>query len=264
MFSKRATELFNDGNHRCYAYSDLVKGEAVQANQFLIVDNEQVMVLDPGGDLTYAKLHLEIKKLTSLDNLRYVFASHQDPDIIASIGSWMLQTKAQVICSKLWERFLPHFATSYLAQMESINLNERILGLDDKGAQLTLGDNPIQILPAHFLHSVGNFQLYDPVSKILFSGDMGASIVDSVGFEGVEDFEAHIPSMKGFHQRYMVSNKACRLWANMIRQLDVNMIVPQHGSSFVGKEQVNQFLDWISRLECGIDLMTQADYLAPN
>jgi flavorubredoxin len=69
--------------------------------------------------------------------------------------------------------------------------------------------------------------------------------------------------MKGFHERYMVSNKVCRLWATMIRGLDVEMIVPQHGRPFQGKEMVGKFLDWFEQLECGIDKLTQQYYVVP-
>jgi flavorubredoxin len=66
--------------------------------------------------------------------------------------------------------------------------------------------------------------------------------------------------MEGFHRRYMVSNKVCRLWASMVRGMDVSMMVPQHGRYFVGKEAIGAFLDWIEKLECGVDLVTQANY----
>ncbi len=66
--------------------------------------------------------------------------------------------------------------------------------------------------------------------------------------------------MKGFHQRYMASNKACRIWANRVRRLDVDMLVPQHGSPFVGTKMINRFLDWISELSCGIDLMDESEF----
>jgi flavorubredoxin len=69
--------------------------------------------------------------------------------------------------------------------------------------------------------------------------------------------------MKGFHQRYMGSNSIIRLWVKMVRQLDLEMIVPQHGTAFVGKEQVNQFLDWIENLQCGIDLMNDRIFSVP-
>jgi flavorubredoxin len=70
--------------------------------------------------------------------------------------------------------------------------------------------------------------------------------------------------MKGFHQRYMNSNRVCRYWANMVRQLDVEMIVPQHGARIEGKANVARFLDWFQGLECGVDLMTQNDYQVPG
>ena len=85
---------------------------------------------------------------------------------------------------------------------------------------------------------------------------MGASLLGDANVP-VEDFDAHIPTMRGFHQRYMVSNKVTRFWADAVRQLDVEMIVPQHGKSFVGKAMINRFLDWIGNLPCGVDLLTQ-------
>ncbi|OVZ10971.1 MBL fold metallo-hydrolase, partial [Pseudomonas aeruginosa] len=50
--------LFDNGSHQCLCFDDLVSGEGVQSNQFLIVDNGQYLLLDPGGDLTYTPLSL--------------------------------------------------------------------------------------------------------------------------------------------------------------------------------------------------------------
>ena len=47
--------------------------------------------------------------------------------------------------------------------------------IPDEGRIIELGGAKLYYLPAHFLHSEGNFQLYDPTSKILYSGDLGAS-----------------------------------------------------------------------------------------
>jgi flavorubredoxin len=48
----------------------------------------------------------------------------------------------------------------------------------------------------------------------------------------------------------------------MVRNLDVAQIVPQHGKAFVGRESIDQFLAWLERLECGVDLMGPQDYSA--
>lgn len=254
--------LFDNGTHKCLCFDDLVTGEGVQTNQFLIVDGDQYMLLDPGGDLTYTPLSLELSKHIPVQDLTFIFASHQDPDIIAALDKWLLHTKAKVICSRLWARFLPHLTANYLAVSHGISTYDRIIALPDRGQSLPLGACQLKAVPAHFLHSVGNFQLYDPVSKILFSGDMGASLVDNA--QPVSDFAAHLSTMEGFHRRYMASNKVCRLWADMVRKMDVEMIVPQHGQPFVGKAMITTFLDWVSQLECGMDLMGPADFTLPR
>ncbi len=254
--------LFDNGTHQCLLFDDLVSGDGVQSNQFLITDNEQYLLLDPGGDLTYTPLSLELSKHIPVSDLTYIFASHQDPDIIASLDKWLLHTRAKVICSKLWARFLPHLTANYLAISHGISTFDRVIPLPDRGMTFPLGRSKLVAVPAHFLHSVGNFQLYDPVAKILFSGDMGASLVDDAS--PVTDFQSHIQHMEGFHRRYMASNKVCRLWANMVRKMDVEMIVPQHGRPFAGRQMITSFLDWIEKLECGMDLLTQDDYSLPR
>lgn len=260
----KAHFLYNKDGHQCIQFSDLVVGEGIQANQFLIIDNNRAALIDPGGDLTYTPLNIELGKRVKTHQLDYIFASHQDPDIIASLPRWMMYTQCQVVTSKLWSRFLPHLASQYITQQLNHNLDERIIAMPDKGGAIAFGRSEIIVLPAHFLHSVGNFHFYDPVSKILFSGDMGASLVEEHAEQAVADFDAHIPHMLGFHQRYMASNKACRLWANMVREMNVEMMVPQHGSPFVGRAMVERFLDWISNLPCGIDLMSQQHFDAHN
>ena len=254
--------LFDRDGHQCIRFSSLVKGEGVQANQFLIVDNQRAAVIDPGGDLTYMPLTMELNKYTRLEHLDYVMASHQDPDIITSMPRWLVYTEAKVVASKLWARFLPHLSSTFMSERMKGHWLDRLIELPDEGQVIPLGNSSITAVPAHFLHSVGNFQFYDPVSKILFSGDMGASMVENAD-QPITDFAAHIPKMKAFHQRYMCSNKVIRLWVNMVRQMEVEMLVPQHGTAFMGKAQVQQFLDWIENLPCGVDLMDESIFCCP-
>lgn len=257
-------ELYNDGHHVCIMFHDLVDdstSSAVQANQFLIVSNGEGAIIDPAGNMTYNAIIVGMNKYFSHKRLKYILASHQDPDIVASLNKWLMATDCTLYVSKLWERFVPHFCT--------LNRSEgRIRGIPDQGIKLNLGGDDIFALPAHFLHAEGNFQFYDSHAKILFSGDMGASLVPHerivTPIVSKADFLAHVPQMEGFHRRYMVSNKVCRLWARMVREIDVDKIVPQHGRYFQGKEAVGSFLDWIEDLACGIDLMTQENYRLPT
>ncbi|HID48192.1 MAG TPA: FprA family A-type flavoprotein [Chromatiales bacterium] len=251
--------LFEEGDHKVYLFSDLVTGDGIQSNQLFIYHDHHSALFDPGGQLTFQPLQTAMAKICPVKELDYLIATHQDPDIITSLDRWLMYTEAKILISRLWERFLPHLVPGYMNGKG----DDRIMGIPDQGANIKFGNSVIKALPAHFLHSVGNLHFYDPVSKILFSGDVGASLVDVDHGKAVEDFDAHVKSMQGFHERYMGSNRVCRLWVNMVRNLDVDMIVPQHGRPFVGDAMINRFLDWFSELECGIDLLDQNHYRIP-
>jgi flavorubredoxin len=118
-------------------------------------------------------------------------------------------------------------------------------------------------LPAHFLHAEGNFQFWDPVSRILFSGDLGVSLLAGQrAAQPVTDLETLKPSMEAFHRRYMVSNRVLRWWADMVEPLPIEMIVPQHGAPLAGPA-VKDFIAWARGLACGIDLMGPDNYRVP-
>lgn len=260
-------ELYNEDGHVCLMFSDLVHdghgdadgaGHSVQSNQFLIVVGDNGILLDPGGVLTYNELYLAMSRYFPPKRLKYVFASHADPDIIASLPRWLNQSSTELLISRVWSRFVPHFCPQGATE-------GRIIALPDQGTLLPFGGATFQILPAHFLHAEGNLQFYDPRSGILFSGDMGASMLPAgLAATPVTDFARHLPSMRAFHMRYMVSNKVCRYWVAMVRRLQPRMIVPQHGAPLVGPVVIGAFLDWIEQLECGVDLMTADLYRAPT
>jgi len=255
-----AVELYNDGSHIVHAFYDLVDDGAdgaVQANQFLVVDNGHGALIDPGGNMTYTGLLMDMQKYFSSKDLDYILASHPDPDIIASVNKWFIASHCKVMISSLWTRFVPHFTNGR-------DVADRIIGIPDEGMKIPLGQCKLLAVPAHFMHAEGNFQFYDPIAKILFSGDLGTSLVShQKAAEPVTDFDAHVRYMEGFHRRYIVTGKVTRFWAHMVRQLDIDQIVPQHGCRFVGKEAVNRFIDWMEKLECGVDLMTQQNYRLP-
>ncbi|MGL4674499.1 MAG: MBL fold metallo-hydrolase [Wohlfahrtiimonas sp.] len=254
--------LFDDGFHKVIMFCDLVEEddhiEAVQSNQFLIVHGDSGILLDPGGAMTYNKLYMAISHYFSPKKLSAIFASHQDPDIVASLSRWLSFSDTKLIISELWTRFVPHFCPEG-------KTTDRIIPLADKGVWMTIEGAEYGFIPAHYLHSEGNFQLYDPISKILFSGDLGVSLVDPKKVATpIETFKDYIPYMEGFHQRYMISNKACRLWAHMIRELDIDMILPQHGSPMLDQQVIQDFINWVAQLRCGVDLVDQDTYQIPK
>ena len=239
--------LFDNGTHKAFLLDDYgMSGLAVQANQYVIVDRTSGMILDPGGHKIYSQVLAATTGLLGRATLETIFLSHQDPDIVAALNGWLMTTDATAYVSSIWVRFVAHFGIDRLVE-------SRLLPIPDYGMILPLGASKMQIVPAHFLHSPGNFQLYNPVAKILFSGDLGASIGPE--YREVTDFDSHVGFMMGFHRRYMAGNRAMKAWAKRARQLDIEIIAPQHGAIFRGKPMVERFISWCEDLECGVDVI---------
>jgi len=243
--------IYDDGVHKCVMFSFDDEGDEdsyLSVNQYLIVQNGIGVLIDPGSEAIFDELYEAVSAYVKIENIKFVFFSHQDPDVSGSIAQWALSTNARFIMSALWIRFMSHYGFMEMS---------RVMSLPDSGAKLKFGNDALTFVPAHFLHSPGNFSLYDTKSKILFSGDIGAAVVSSPEvYKRVSNFEEHKVHLEGFHKRYMGSNKLCRAWVNKVQELDVTAIAPQHGLVFEG-EDVQNFLIWLKKLECGSDLLEE-------
>lgn len=246
--------LFETEEHKNIMFNDLGSGKMIQANQHFIIDANEGMVLDPGGHKVHTQLFAEMTSILPVSQLKYIFLSHQDPDIIAAVNAWLMMTDAQAFMPSIWIRFATHFGIDELAE-------KRITLISDEGQTLPMGNVVFKILPAHYLHSSGNLHLYDPVAKILYTGDIGASPAAPYPF--VEDFDAHIKYMEGFHIRYMPATKALKMWLKMVRSLEIDIIAPQHGAVINDKSHIVRFFDWLDSIEVGVDKMGDA-YAIPE
>jgi flavorubredoxin len=242
---KTARVIYEDGKHKWIA---LVRDPSrpeylIDSNEYLVIDDDDSLLLDPGGIEVFPSVFSALSTELDPRKITKLFASHQDPDIISSLALW-LEFNPQVKCyiSWLWASFVPHFGGT----------NETFITIPDGGMDIMIGNQRLQVIPAHYLHSSGNFHLYDPKAKILFSGDVGAALLPPGEDElFVEDFDRHIRHAEGFHRRWMGSEKAKRDWCQRVSQLDIEMMCPQHGSIYRG-DQVRRFIDWFSHLEVGI------------
>ncbi len=246
--------LFENAEHKNILLEDFTSGQMVQANQHIIIHKGKGMLLDPGGHKVYSEALDELSTVLPLGALQYILFSHQDPDIIAAANGWLMVTNAMGFLPQLWIRFITHFGVDELVM-------DNITPIPDAGLVINLEGAKLPLLPAHFMHSAGNFQLYDPIAKILYTGDLGASLGQT--YITVTNFDDHIQYMEGFHRRYIASNRVLKLWAQMVAPLDIEIIAPQHGAMIVGKENVQRFIQWVQGLECGMDLL-QSAYKLPK
>lgn len=215
----------------------------IDTNEYLITTGSEALLTDPGGMEIFPAVFGAIGDVVDPASIHQVFASHQDPDVISSLGLW-LEFNPSLKChvSGLWKTFIPHFGGN----------ETTLMAIPDQGNTLQVGPVELITVPAHYLHSSGNFHLYDAQARLLFSGDIGAALLppEDQGLY-VTDFDQHIRAAEGFHKRWMGSNSAKRDWCERAARLDIDYLCPQHGKIYRGAD-VMRFINWLDELHVGI------------
>ena len=140
--------LWEDGKHKFIwlGAGDISKEKGIPANQYMIVDEGEGYLLDPGGYHVFDRVFANVSKFITPDKVKGILASHQDPDVVESLVSWVeVSPEVTIYLSTLWERFIPHLALPSVPNLKLI---------PDEGSEITLASgSKIKFIPAHYLHS---------------------------------------------------------------------------------------------------------------
>jgi flavorubredoxin len=242
---KKIVTIYEQGDHswRVITGDPQRPNHLIDTNEYVVASDGQAIIIDPGGQEIFPAVFSALTANFDPRTITHVFASHQDPDVISSLALWLaFNPSLRCYASWLWGSFIPHFGGTA----------QTIIGLPDEGGPISLGRRTLQAVPAHYLHSSGNFHLYDRDAKLLFTGDLGAALAPA-GEEQlfVEDFDKHIRHAEGFHRRWMGSQVAKDDWCARASKLEIDLLCPQHGSIYRGKD-VARFIDWFGALEVGV------------
>ena len=189
---KTIQTIFEKGDHKWFVISRDPNrpNDLIDTNEYLVVNGMDALMTDPGGSEIFPAVFSALATKFNPAGITALFASHQDPDIISSLSLW-LDFKPTLKCyvSWLWASFIPHFG----------GRADTFIQIPDPGLSIKLGGLTLEAVPAHFLHSSGNFHLHDPVARMYFSGDVGAALLPP-GETGcfVTDFDRHVRFAEAF------------------------------------------------------------------
>ena len=242
---KKAQTIYQEGEHiwRAIARDPDKPNFLIDTNEYLVSHKGRSLLTDPGGLEIFPAVFSAISQVADPQEIMAIFASHQDPDIISSLSLW-LEFNEELPCyiSWLWTSFIPHFGGN----------KETFVAIPDEGMDINLNGLTLRAVPAHYLHSSGNFNLYDAKANVFFSGDIGASLLPADETDlFVRNFDKVIASAEGFHRRWMGSNEAKLAWCETVSKLSIDMLCPQHGAIYTGAD-VERFINWFSELEVGV------------
>ena len=240
---KHPTLLFEHQGHAVY-WLGIPEHTAFRCNTYLIVDNGEAILVDPGGNLHFEIIRERVGQIVAPERVRALILSHSDPDVAASYPLWVdLNPSVKVIASVRTHRILHHFGER---AYDFYGVEEYPTYHFHSGKELTFFSAP-------FLHAPGSVVTWDPSSSFLFSGDILAA-VDIEWKLVVPDFEKHILKLNLFHLDNMASGKAIKGFLRHIDSLDIKAILPHHGS-IISFPQVEEALTYLQTLRCGTDLM---------
>lgn len=212
------------------------------------------LLIDPGSSSEFAAVQQKCTRiLGNVGRVQLVFLNHQDPDVGSAVGTLLARfaPKARVLCSEETWRLVRFFnipKENYLCTDPYV----------ERGLRLSTGHS-LRPVPSPFCHFAGATMLYDPQTRVLFSGDLFGGVTAAEA-QGLWADESDWVGVRAFHQLYMPANAAIARAIRAVRELDPQpeIIAPQHGRLLRGP-WIREFLTRLERLPVGIDLLAEHD-----
>lgn len=237
--------LYSDGQHTNMLLGEPTSGTLSESHRYLILDHGKAFILEHGLQQYLTQAFQEISTTICPTDLEYVFLSLPLFHLDIALNRWLYASDAKALCAESW--------VTYLNDVDlQPQLRKRLFTIPDQGLEIALGQSRLQLIPAHFLfHSVA-FCLYDPLAKVLYTGEL-ASTTEATQLI-LDRFEDLRPLIEPFHKRFAASSAAVASWVKQIRKLDVQVVAPRRGSILKGKAEVDQLWNWLETTPCGKDL----------
>ena len=236
--------LFKENDFEIY-WLGLNQESAFRVNVYLIKAGDEAIIVDPGNRNFFEPIKNEvISILGSTDKVIGAIFCHQDPDVSASIVDWLeIRPDMKVLTSPRTNVLLPFYGTKKDYDFFDVTKNDFVFS----------NGEVLKFIEAPFLHFAGAITTYSPKSKFLFSGDIFAAL-DIEWSLIVEDFETHKMAMDLFSKDYFPCNKATKGFALRLEEVEIEAILPQHGS-IIPKKFVKDSIEYLKNLKCGLDLI---------
>ena len=237
------TPLYKQGEHEVY-WLGIDNATAFRCNVYLIKDGDEYILVDPGSRSFYNQVRERVSQIVDPSNITALILCHQDPDVAASMIDWLdAKPSIKIISSARTNVLLPHYGRD---EYDFYEIVENPTFTFKSGREL-------RFIEAPFLHFPGAFTTYDVTSSFLFSGDIWAAL-DIDWKLLVSDMQSHSMNMDLFHIDYMASNIAARGFVRRLDGINIEAILPQHGS-IISQKHVPDALEYLQNLQCGLDLI---------
>ncbi|MBF0185440.1 MAG: MBL fold metallo-hydrolase [Magnetococcales bacterium] len=258
-------------NRGVYWVGTTSTGGGVPANPYLIIDNDEAVLIDGGSRPDFSTIMRKILQTgISPEQIRYLVYQHYDPDLCGSIPNL--------------EQIIGHKNLRIVSKKENIpfirhySVQSEILCIDEMQRSLSLqSGRQLHFHPTPYAHSAGSFVTLDQASAVLFSSDLCGSVCLSKQWNLFVELPDHCLScfpapeyqqaascgklhdcpwqaVHAFHREVMPSSRALHHAVSVLASIDADIVAPQHGFIYPGKESIQAVYRFLRGLnDIGID-----------
>ncbi|MFA6413011.1 MAG: MBL fold metallo-hydrolase [Syntrophales bacterium] len=238
----------------------------LHCNPYLIVAGDRAVLIDGGSRPDFAVVMMKILQTgITPEQITALIYHHVDPDLCGSMSN-MVDICANPELIILSEPDNNIFLSYYLEK----DKRSLLRSIDDYGGEFNFGGRNLQFFKTPYAHNTGSFVTYDGQTKTVFSSDLFGSLSTHwdlfIELEDdcyvCEDYSRCIrqkkycplPDILAFHKNVVPSEKSLRYAMDVIGNLEVEILAPQHGSIFKKKKDINFIIKKLRTLKSvGID-----------
>jgi flavorubredoxin len=243
----------------------------LHCNPYLIVDNDEALVIDGGSRPDFATVMMKILQTgIAPGQIKGLLYQHYDPDLCGSIPNFEDIIKSddlKIISDSANLMFIRHYSVS-----------TRLLPISQINLQYTFSSGrTLQFIKTPYAHSGGSFVTFDPQSGVLFSSDLFGSLglewelflhlrPECLGCLHLSNCPTKrttcpINDILNFHKTVMPSAKALKYALEQILSVPFTMIAPQHGSIIDDRKVMRYVFEQLINLtDVGIDGLIDNHY----
>ncbi|MCS7204627.1 MAG: SpoIIE family protein phosphatase [Leptospiraceae bacterium] len=223
-----------------YWIGKYLENDPFQCHPYLIVNNNESILIDPGSMLEIDAIIEKINSVSNIQNIKYIILHHQDPDLAAAVPylETLIQRDDLVI--------ITHSRMTFL--VKHYGIKSQYYRIDHQNFEIDINGYKLKFYTTPYCHSPGAFMTYDVQTKVLFSSDLFGGLEESWEFYAGDDY---FKKIEGFHMAYMPSRDILNYSLRKIENLDIELIAPQHGS-IITKDKIKPLIEKMKEMECGL------------
>jgi len=243
----------------------------LHCNPYLIVDEDEAVVIDGGSRPDFATVMLKILQAGIVpQQIKALIYQHYDPDLCGSIPNFedaIRQEDLQILSASENMMFIRHYSTSSpLVSLSKLKFEYEF----SSGRKLQFSKTP-------YSHSAGSFMTFDPQSGVLFTSDLFGSYglnwelflhlsAECIECKNLSQCPRKLPNcpvndILNFHRKIMTSTTGLRYSLEQIASIPFKILAPQHGSIIDDKEIIEYIFKLLASLQdVGIDSIIDEAY----